>query len=124
MAVEVFGLYWHFVDIVWIVLFTHIYLILGGRAWKQVRHGRRSGAPSYGVIFLGLVVLTAIELGISCLRVPAPLSTILYLLFSGLKVALVAAFYMHLRDDNRLYTAIFVLPVLLLVVFALLTIAI
>jgi cytochrome c oxidase subunit 3/cytochrome o ubiquinol oxidase subunit 3 len=28
MAVEIFGLYWHFVDIVWIVLFTLIYLIL------------------------------------------------------------------------------------------------
>lgn len=27
MAVEVFGLYWHFVDIVWIALFTLIYLI-------------------------------------------------------------------------------------------------
>jgi heme/copper-type cytochrome/quinol oxidase subunit 3 len=26
-GVEVFGLYWHFVDIVWIVLFTVIYLI-------------------------------------------------------------------------------------------------
>lgn len=26
-AVEIFGLYWHFVDIVWIVLFTVIYLI-------------------------------------------------------------------------------------------------
>lgn len=26
-AVELFGLYWHFVDIVWIVLFTFIYLI-------------------------------------------------------------------------------------------------
>jgi cytochrome c oxidase subunit 3 len=27
LAVENFGLYWHFVDIVWIVLFTQIYLI-------------------------------------------------------------------------------------------------
>jgi heme/copper-type cytochrome/quinol oxidase subunit 3 len=27
IGVEVFGLYWHFVDIVWIVLFTIIYLI-------------------------------------------------------------------------------------------------
>jgi heme/copper-type cytochrome/quinol oxidase subunit 3 len=26
-AIELFGLYWHFVDIVWIVLFTVIYLI-------------------------------------------------------------------------------------------------
>jgi caa(3)-type oxidase subunit IV len=80
--------------------------------------------PSYGIIFLGLVVLTGIELGISVLRVPPPWSTALYMLFSGLKVALVAAFYMHLRQDSRLYTAIFVLPALLLLVFALLTIAI
>lgn len=27
LGVEIFGLYWHFVDIVWIVLFTLIYLI-------------------------------------------------------------------------------------------------
>jgi cytochrome c oxidase subunit 3 len=27
LAIENFGLYWHFVDIVWIVLFTLIYLI-------------------------------------------------------------------------------------------------
>jgi cytochrome c oxidase subunit 3/cytochrome o ubiquinol oxidase subunit 3 len=27
LGVEIFGLYWHFVDIVWIVLFTVIYLI-------------------------------------------------------------------------------------------------
>jgi heme/copper-type cytochrome/quinol oxidase subunit 3 len=27
MGVEAFGLYWHFVDVVWIVLFTIIYLI-------------------------------------------------------------------------------------------------
>lgn len=27
MGIEIFGLYWHFVDIVWIVLFTIIYLI-------------------------------------------------------------------------------------------------
>ena len=27
LGVENFGLYWHFVDIVWIVLFTLIYLI-------------------------------------------------------------------------------------------------
>jgi caa(3)-type oxidase subunit IV len=80
--------------------------------------------PSYGIIFLGLIVLTAIELGISLLRIMPPLSTTLYVLFSGLKVALVAAYYMHLREDSRLYTAIFVLPVLLLVVFSLLTIAI
>jgi cytochrome c oxidase subunit 4 len=80
--------------------------------------------PRYGVIFLGLIVLTGIELAVSLLRVPAPLSTALYLLMSVSKAGLVAAYYMHLREDSRLYTAIFVLPVLLLLVFALLTIAI
>ena len=27
MQVEIFGLYWHFVDVVWVILFTIIYLI-------------------------------------------------------------------------------------------------
>lgn len=27
LAVEIFGLYWHFVDVVWIILFTLIYLV-------------------------------------------------------------------------------------------------
>jgi heme/copper-type cytochrome/quinol oxidase subunit 3 len=27
MAIELAGLYWHFVDIVWIVIFTLVYLI-------------------------------------------------------------------------------------------------
>jgi heme/copper-type cytochrome/quinol oxidase subunit 3 len=27
MTVELVGLYWHFVDIVWIVIFTVVYLI-------------------------------------------------------------------------------------------------
>jgi cytochrome c oxidase subunit 3/cytochrome o ubiquinol oxidase subunit 3 len=29
VKVEVAGLYWHFVDVVWIVLFTVIYLMSG-----------------------------------------------------------------------------------------------
>jgi len=27
MTVEITGLYWHFVDVVWIVIFTVVYLI-------------------------------------------------------------------------------------------------
>ena len=27
LGVELFGLYWHFVDVVWIILFTIVYLI-------------------------------------------------------------------------------------------------
>jgi cytochrome c oxidase subunit 3/cytochrome o ubiquinol oxidase subunit 3 len=32
LTVELVGLYWHFVDIVWIVIFTLVYLIPSGRA--------------------------------------------------------------------------------------------
>ena len=80
--------------------------------------------PRYGLIFLGLVAVTLIELAINVVRVPSTFSTGLYLLSSALKAGLVAAFYMHLRDDSRLYTVVFIVPVLLLLVFALLTIAI
>jgi heme/copper-type cytochrome/quinol oxidase subunit 3 len=31
MSVEMVGLYWHFVDIVWIVIFTVVYLIPTGK---------------------------------------------------------------------------------------------
>jgi heme/copper-type cytochrome/quinol oxidase subunit 3 len=27
LGVEIFGLYWHFVDVVWILIFTLVYLI-------------------------------------------------------------------------------------------------
>ncbi len=30
MNVEIAGLYWHFVDVVWIVIFTVVYLIQRG----------------------------------------------------------------------------------------------
>jgi heme/copper-type cytochrome/quinol oxidase subunit 3 len=31
LSVEMVGLYWHFVDIVWIVIFTVVYLIPTGK---------------------------------------------------------------------------------------------
>ena len=34
--VEIVGLYWHFVDLVWILVFTFIYLLLG--RWLQCSH--------------------------------------------------------------------------------------
>jgi heme/copper-type cytochrome/quinol oxidase subunit 3 len=30
-VVEMIGLYWHFVDVVWIVIFTVVYLIPAGK---------------------------------------------------------------------------------------------
>src|SRR3546814_14205499 len=48
-AVEIVGLYWHFVDIVWIVIFTVVYLIPCG-SWRSDEHptDQRSPPPHPG----------------------------------------------------------------------------
>jgi caa(3)-type oxidase subunit IV len=78
----------------------------------------------YGAVFLLLAVMTAGELGLKSLGLPDAVADPTFLVLALGKAALVAAFFMHLRRDNRFYTIIFVLPALLLVVFALLTIVI
>jgi heme/copper-type cytochrome/quinol oxidase subunit 4 len=80
--------------------------------------------PAYGVIFLLLIGLTLLELVVAGNRTGLPGTSLLLLMLTFTKASLVAAFYMHLRGDSRIYTTIFVLPVLLFVIFALLTIVI
>jgi cytochrome c oxidase subunit 4 len=66
--------------------------------------------PNYVGIFLVLVVLTALEVGVTYL--PVPRIPVLVPLAIA-KAALVVMFYMHLRFDNRLFTVIFVIGVLM-----------
>jgi cytochrome c oxidase subunit 4 len=74
---------------------------------------------TYAVVFLALVVVTAIEVGLSTTGIARGTLAPLYLVLSLGKASLVAAFYMHLRGDARLYSYIFILPVALLAVFIL-----
>lgn len=78
----------------------------------------------YALIFLALAAITLVELLLSSPNVVVARNLLnpLFVFFSLGKVALVAAFYMHLRSDNRFYTFIFLLPVVLLIVFALMVI--
>jgi len=80
--------------------------------------------PGYGAVFLLLAVMTGVELGLKYVNLRSEALARMFLALSLGKAGLVAAFYMHLRRDNRFYTVVFVLPVLMLVVFALLTIVI
>jgi cytochrome c oxidase subunit 4 len=80
--------------------------------------------PSYLAVFLILAVITAVELGVKGLGLPRAATNGLFLALSLAKAALVAAFYMHLRRDHRIYAIVFILPVILFVTFALLTIVI
>ncbi len=73
---------------------------------------------TYAIIFLILAAMTAIEIALSLLRVDPGLRTPAFLVLSLAKATLVAAFFMHLRHDSRLYTFIFIVPVILFVLFA------
>lgn len=79
----------------------------------------RSKRSSYTAVFVALVVLTAIEVGLTFLGLPRQVLTGVFLVLSFGKAALVASFYMHLNDDHPVYTYIFVLPAALLVIFIL-----
>lgn len=62
-----------------------------------------------------LTVITLVEVGV--FYVPAFQSVLapVLLLLSGTKFALVVMFYMHLKSDHRLFTAVFTLPLLIAV---------
>jgi cytochrome c oxidase subunit 4 len=74
----------------------------------------------YAVVFFILALMTTVELALSLnyFVVPQDLLTPLFLAGALIKASLVAAFYMHLKYDTKFYTYIFVIPVLLLIVFA------
>ena len=84
--------------------------------------------PTAGLYFkVGLVlfVLTALEVGLyeitygehagSFAATLEPLFVPLLLLLSAAKFALVAMFYMHLKQDHRLFSGVFVFPLIIAV---------
>lgn len=77
---------------------------------------------TYVLVFLLLAVVTAIEVGLSTVGLAAQTSTALFLSLSLIKAALVAAFFMHLKDDARLFRYILILPTILLIIFVFLTV--
>jgi len=73
---------------------------------------------TYAIVFLILAALTAIEIALSMLGIDPALRTPAFLALSLAKATLVAAFYMHLRHDSRLYAFVFIVPVILFALFA------
>src|SRR5687768_18482949 len=82
--------------------------------------------PTAGLYFkVGLVlfVLTALEVGLyemtygeragSLAQTIKPLFVPLLLLLSAAKFALVAMFYMHLKQDHKLFSGVFVFPLII-----------
>lgn len=83
----------------------------------ETTHGA-SPAREYVLVFLALAAITAIEIVMTQLDLAAGTANVLFLAFSLAKATLVAMFFMHLRRDSRIYTAIFLLPVILVLAFS------
>ena len=75
---------------------------------------------TYIKVAVVLGILTAIEIGALYVPgLPSHLLVALLLVFSVLKFGLVVAFFMHLRYDNKLLTALFVGPLIIAMVIIL-----
>ncbi len=86
---------------------------------NKATHSAETSTPrrTYALVFLVLVIITAVEVGLASTALSRGLLTTMFLSLSFAKAALVAGFYMHLNHDNRLYTYLLVLPAILLMVF-------
>jgi cytochrome c oxidase subunit 4 len=62
-----------------------------------------------------LTVITLVEVGVFYVPAFANVLAPVLLILSGAKFALVVMFYMHLKTDHKLFTAIFTLPLLIAV---------
>src|SRR5262245_1070467 len=86
-------------------------------------------ASVYAKVGLVLFILTALEVGLyeitygehagPSASAIQPFFIPLLLLMSAGKFALVAMFYMHLKQDNRLFTGVFVFPLIIATVIIL-----
>lgn len=93
-------------------------------AMSDAAHGGDHATPgTYAKIGLVLFVLTALEVGLYEITYGEhagptgqsimPFFVPLLLLLSAAKFALVAMYYMHLKNDSKLFTTVFVFPIII-----------
>jgi cytochrome c oxidase subunit 4 len=71
------------------------------------------GAKEYVQIGLVLTVITALEVGVYYMHAVRPVLPPILIVLSALKFSLVVMFYMHLKFDSRLFSTVFVAPLIL-----------
>jgi cytochrome c oxidase subunit 4 len=77
-------------------------------------HQEHASVQTYLRVAVVLAILTAIEIGALYVPgLPPHILVTLILIFGTMKFALVVAFFMHLRYDNKLLTVLFVGPLLI-----------
>jgi cytochrome c oxidase subunit IV len=80
------------------------------------------GRRGYLLVFAVLLVMTISEVVLTTLRLPKSITVWIFLATSVVKAGLVAAFFMHLRYDSRVYMIAVLIPVALVLIFAFLMI--
>src|SRR5476651_2060609 len=83
------------------------------RVFTRVEHDHGPSQKRYVVIALFLAAVTAIEVGIYYLDIAKAVLVTALVFLAAMKFATVAAFFMHLRFDGRLLTAIFITGLIL-----------
>ncbi len=73
------------------------------------------GAGTYVAIGLILTIITAVEVAVFYIPAMHGVRVPILLVLSAAKFILVVMFYMHLKFDSRLFTSVFVGPLLLAV---------
>jgi len=81
-------------------------------AHKESSH---PGVGTYLTVAGVLTVITLVEVGIFYVPAFAGFLAPVLLVLSGTKFALVVMFYMHLKTDHKLFTAIFTIPLMIAV---------
>jgi cytochrome c oxidase subunit 4 len=77
---------------------------------------RHPGAATYLIIAAFLIVLTVMEITVFYVHPLRPVLVPVLLVLAAAKFALVAMFYMHLKYDGWLLTAVFGFPLLIAMV--------
>ena len=77
------------------------------------------GAREYLAIATVLTVLTAVEVAVFYIPAMKPMLVPTLLTLSAIKFSLVAMFYMHLKFDHRLFSWLFVVPMIVIAVIVL-----
>jgi len=80
---------------------------------QAVQEHAHPGVGTYLTVAAVLTIITLVEVGIFYVPAFEPVLAPVLLLLSGTKFALVVMFYMHLKSDHKLFTAIFTVPLLI-----------
>ena len=81
---------------------------------RSSREHAHPGAKEYLGIAVVLTVITAVEVAVYYVPAMRPMLVPVLLVLSAVKFSLVAMFYMHLKFDHRLFSWLFVVPMILM----------